>query len=412
MVSAKTARRVWHPETEAERNLVREHLKAVLRDPHFANSKRYPGLLRYVVECTLQGNAAQIKERIIGIEVFQRPNDYDTNSDTVVRFTAGEVRKRLSLYNHEHDEAIVEISIPQGSYVPEFMLRVDEAETVPDVPVVAPAAIGPPAAPPLHEEPPAAAMRPARSRSLRWVILGFAFLFAGVLMLALLRAHRHETALDRFWKPIATHEGTSLIVPGGVVFSPNLYSGVETAGKSDEYPFVSMQIAAAIAHVCTLVQQKKGGYVIQPANTTNLSDLRDRPVVLLGGYNNQWALRLLEDTRFHFGSPDHPSILDGEHPDRIWQRDHSQPYAAADDYALIARLHDPTSGSPIIVIAGLGRNGTEAGAQYLTNPRYLAELERQIAKPLEDENIEIVLKVRVVDGRTGAPSLEAVARWK
>ena len=55
-----------------------------------------PGLLRYVVEQTLSGNEENLKERTLGVEVFRRSPDYDTNLDPVVRLSAGEVRKRLA----------------------------------------------------------------------------------------------------------------------------------------------------------------------------------------------------------------------------------------------------------------------------------------------------------------------------
>ena len=51
--------------------LVREQLERLVAHSLFANSKRYPALLGYVVEQTLQGNAADLKERSIGIEVHE-----------------------------------------------------------------------------------------------------------------------------------------------------------------------------------------------------------------------------------------------------------------------------------------------------------------------------------------------------
>src|SRR5579862_3556134 len=81
--------------------LVREQLERLVAHSLFANSKRYPALLGYVVEQTLQGNAADLKERSIGIEVFGRAPTYDANADPIVRITAGEVRKRLGLYYYD-----------------------------------------------------------------------------------------------------------------------------------------------------------------------------------------------------------------------------------------------------------------------------------------------------------------------
>ena len=97
------SRDAWHPQTRQDRDAILLELQEVLASPHFCNSKRYPALLKYIVEETLAGNSEAAEgERTLGVEVFDRPPAYDTNADTVVRYTAGEVRKRLSLYYHEH----------------------------------------------------------------------------------------------------------------------------------------------------------------------------------------------------------------------------------------------------------------------------------------------------------------------
>lgn len=98
MASIGSVTGAWHPRTEGERQLVRSQLEKIVSDARFVASKRYPCLLRYIVEQTLAGNEDNLKERTIGIEVFHRPPDYDTNADPVVRLCAAEVRKRLAQY--------------------------------------------------------------------------------------------------------------------------------------------------------------------------------------------------------------------------------------------------------------------------------------------------------------------------
>ena len=51
--------KAWLPETDADRKAVREQL-----------GKRYPSLLKYIVEETLDGRGSQLKERTLGVEVF------------------------------------------------------------------------------------------------------------------------------------------------------------------------------------------------------------------------------------------------------------------------------------------------------------------------------------------------------
>ncbi len=73
------------------------------------------------MEHTLAGRSAELKERLLGIEVFRRAPDYDTNTDPVVRVTAAEVRKRIAQYYQEPGHAHeIRIDVPTGSYVPHF----------------------------------------------------------------------------------------------------------------------------------------------------------------------------------------------------------------------------------------------------------------------------------------------------
>src|SRR5438477_5362011 len=111
--------------SEAEREAIRNQMERMLANPLFKNSKRYPNLLRYIVEHTLAGFPGELKERTLGVEVFGRQPDYDTNADPIVRTTAGEIRKRIAQYYHEHGhESEIRIDLSPGSYVPEFEIPV------------------------------------------------------------------------------------------------------------------------------------------------------------------------------------------------------------------------------------------------------------------------------------------------
>ncbi len=67
--------------SDADRRAIREQLDRLLANPFFSHSKRFPNFLRFVVERTLAGDAENIKERTLGIEIFGRDADYDTASD-------------------------------------------------------------------------------------------------------------------------------------------------------------------------------------------------------------------------------------------------------------------------------------------------------------------------------------------
>jgi eukaryotic-like serine/threonine-protein kinase len=100
---------------------VRSALELVISSDAFAGSKQCQDLLRLMVEHALSGELDALCERMIGVEMFGRPADYDTSNDAVVLVRAAEVRKRLAQYYDELTlPPIVRIELPAGSYVPEF----------------------------------------------------------------------------------------------------------------------------------------------------------------------------------------------------------------------------------------------------------------------------------------------------
>jgi TolB-like protein len=110
------------PEPNAIRHeAVRAQLDRILLSPGFAASPRLCSLLRYLVEQTLNGSAADIKEYSIGLEVFRLPPSFDPKSQSIVRSTAAKLREKLAeFYQGEGMEDPVRIEIPKGRYVPVF----------------------------------------------------------------------------------------------------------------------------------------------------------------------------------------------------------------------------------------------------------------------------------------------------
>jgi hypothetical protein len=107
--------------TEVEKAAIEEQVERLLQNPHFSHSRRFPMFLRFVVRHTLAGQADAVKERTLGIEIFGRSADYDTASDPIVRVTAAEIRKRIAQYYQEPGHEVeIRVSLPAGSYVPQF----------------------------------------------------------------------------------------------------------------------------------------------------------------------------------------------------------------------------------------------------------------------------------------------------
>jgi TolB-like protein len=100
---------------------VRSQLEKILAGEGFARNDRISSFLRFVVEQELSGSGNQLKESVIGVEVFGRRPDYDVRQDSIVRTEAGKLRTRLGKYyaNGGAGDALI-IDLPKGGYRPVF----------------------------------------------------------------------------------------------------------------------------------------------------------------------------------------------------------------------------------------------------------------------------------------------------
>lgn len=123
--------------TAANPDEVRKQLDRVLSSDGFANTVKLQGFLRYVVEQTLAGRTGEIKESVIGLEVYHKAASYDPRYDSTVRAEAAKLRSRLDQY-YDNKGALdpIRISVPKGSYIPHFEWREPLPEAVPPPPAL------------------------------------------------------------------------------------------------------------------------------------------------------------------------------------------------------------------------------------------------------------------------------------
>jgi len=99
----------------------RAELAAVRGSELFSRTPALANLLTYLCEKTFAGEAHQIKEYTIAVEVFGRRVDYDQEADSIVRVEAARLRKRLKqFYEGPGAHHRIHIAIPVGQYVPVF----------------------------------------------------------------------------------------------------------------------------------------------------------------------------------------------------------------------------------------------------------------------------------------------------
>ena len=407
---------------------VREQLDRLLVHPLFANSKRYPALLAYTVEQTLLGNAADLKERSIGIEVFGRAPTYDANADPVVRITAGEVRKRLGLYYYDssHNGELV-IELPIGSYVPVFRQ--------PDLPPEAPAVFPEPEIDQPPQIPVAAAPVPAeaRPRRLGWlVVAGLVLAASAVGVVVGLRIHPvppvdPPSNIDRFWEPfLSSNNPTTFCLgePAKNIDTDSINSFDAPLGppQQTEQLYVRLHLSGnlALADVITLtrtaapLETRHKLFRVVPASAATFAQLREGPIVLIGAFDNIWTLRVTQKLRFGFESKDGVALLVDRKSNKqtTWATAWDLPYQKLSrDYAIVARIHDSTTGQPVIIAAGISEEGTEAAGEILYNPVYLDSLLAKAPANWEKMNMEAVIETQVIEGHSGPPNILAVETW-
>jgi len=107
------------PTGETEAAASRRQLERVLESPGFTRNERLSRFLRFLVERHLEGRDSELKESVIGIEVFGRRPDYNPKQDATVRIEAGKLRARLTeYYAGEGKQDAVIIELPKGGYAP------------------------------------------------------------------------------------------------------------------------------------------------------------------------------------------------------------------------------------------------------------------------------------------------------
>lgn len=411
----------WTPCSEVEKGAVQQQLELLLASPLFHSSKRYPRFLRFVVARALAGQTDQLKERILGVEIFDRPADYDTNTDPIVRVTAAEIRKRIEHYyqdsKHSHE---IRMILPSGSYAPQFYWPGHPT----GLPATALELAGETAEPVKVLTPPVVAVAPpqakrtfAPSRTLTFALALLILVIASATVWQMSR----PPVLKQFWEPFISSPSPVLIC----VADQSQFSTIrqrDAADPSHEITLPDSMVALIIDDVSPLVNiaallrtYGKTTRVLGEANTT-LTDLRRGPAIFIGAYDNIWTLRLTSPLHFHFANDTEMNKLwieDRANPgNHKWMMDRTvQQTGTYSDYAIVARFVDPDIEQLVVVAAGIGRGGTVAAGEFLVDSQRMDELLKNVPSDWKRKNIEIVLETQVIGDRSGPPRIAAAYVW-
>ena len=103
---------------------VRQQLDRMLASPTFQQVDRLKRFLSFIVTETIAGRGDQLKEYVVGVQVFDKEASFDPRTDPIVRVQARRLRARLARYYRaegQTDETIIDL--PKGGYLPVFKRR-------------------------------------------------------------------------------------------------------------------------------------------------------------------------------------------------------------------------------------------------------------------------------------------------
>ncbi len=406
---------------------VREQLGRIIASPVFRTSKRCVTFLEYVVHAAVEGRSASLKEKALGIRVFNRDPDYDPKQDSVVRVTANDVRKRLAQYYGLGHQSELRIDLPPGSYLPDFHSPAEHTAIHGDL------------------VPHSADARKPKPRQTIWLRLllltiGAAAVVA-ILTFAIRRSEGARSVVDQFWAPML--EGTEpVLLCVGQPRAYNLLEPLDTeipkfheqahsapaAKRSDVISidpnkivpmfdrYVALGDAMCLSDMAGLFTRRNRGYFIRGGGSTSFADLRESPAVLIGAFTNDWTLRLMGELRFTLernGDLGSPHVHDRLNPSkRDWQLVNEWPdWKMPADYAIVSRVLDPMTGKMVVSAAGITQYGTAAAGEFLTKAKYLQIALRQAPRDWTRKNIQFVLRTRVIQGTAGPPQVLATQFW-
>jgi hypothetical protein len=398
---------------------VRTELNAILKSSYFSGSKRCQDFLEFIVQQALDGNYEYLTERFLGAELFGRPINYETGTDSIVRVRANDVRRRLAQYYAEdHGGPHVVIELASGNYVPEFHWRAPKAAAA------APGAALPeaPAMPSnaSHQESIATLPVPDsgdHARQHRWRIL------AGLISVALILGScagwwLRERTLDRSVYPLNYEPSMSSLwsafvnAPAhetDVVVSDVSFQLIEDIEKRsftlNEYlnrsylsQVETQSSGSNLQSVLTLVASKNFGNssefrlaqqmaaLDRIGNRMHIYNARDYSsalagqdnIILIGSqYSNPW--QQLFGALLNF-KENPPGVDPGTVINTSPKAGELAVYSPTDTvgYCVVAYLPNPDRGTKVLLIEGTSSEATEAGGDYLLSEDKISEFEKTL----------------------------------
>jgi hypothetical protein len=415
-------------------------LERIAASSHLRRATRLQMLLQYLGKRSLKDHFETMHEQMVGVEVFGRPEGYDTSIDNIVRTNVSELRKRIDAYfNAEGVGETLIMEIPRWSYIPVFKSRpviaqissVPPLATIPSILTEAPVQHLVEAAPEARTVP---HERHWMAPALLAAVLMSIALAAGLVYFWIqyrnlhrsLYAWQYEPSVAALWNDILSASPDTDVVLADASFgllqdlnkktvpfddylnrsyvsefqsqNPSLSRIVRwNLGSQDEF-----KLAHRILNLDPL------GKKIHLYNARDyMPDLTNHDnVILIGGrISNPWDDLFEGRMNFSVNFDNDGSIAvvnrapaTGEQP--MYTQSNSV------QYCVVGYLPNPSHNGQVLLIEGTGAEATEAAGNFLLSENQLSSFK----KTLHVERLpyfEVLLKVSSVQGTPLASTVEA-----
>jgi len=407
-------------------NLGREdklnQLERVLQSRAMHGSENLKSFLKFVALKSIDDATDQVKEYTIATEVFGRRNDFSPRSDSVVRVQASRLRQKLQeYYASEGRSDRILIELPKGHYYPVFsVLESSPDSQTPTETVEQQAEQSNGGAPQITTAHPQRSSSTARARSRAAGFVAAIVLLAGTIVLLVisninLRSHSRDAALTNeaeklgpVWVPFLRNDDQTLLVLSNpavyrftnardtdVILKNSLNLTPEeakhvndtvgdkfmvkhNAGRlvlsTDE--FTGMGEAIGLARMTALFRAANRGVLLKQSRTISPEDLKNYNIILLGSvWVNEWSGKLPIKEDFNYTSR---ATIENLNPLAGEEREYGPKFdndgRLVEDWGLITVKPNILYRNTVMVLAGIHSEGTEAAAEYVTNPDYLKTL--------------------------------------
>ena len=427
-----------------------EQLDRLLQSRTLQGSENLQSFLKYIALKSINESTDQLKEYTIATEVFGRKN-FSPRGDSIVRVQASRLRQKLhEYYSTEGKADRVLIELPKGHYITVFSRLGGEEAKVEGVkiePLPLQLVAGNPGQGPFQRTDERVVTTPPERK---WVIV-LAVVLVALLSIATplaishinLRQQVREAAsqirVDRFgmvWEPflqnsdqtlmilsnpavyrLTNPKDTEAVLKNSIPITPGQASHVNaavgdkfmvkhSAGRlvlcTDEY--TGMGEAIGLARITELFRSAGRSALLKQSRTVSPEDLRNYNVVLLGSvWVNEWAGKPPIREVFTYsasGAIENLAVRPGE--EREYGPKFDEDGKLVEDYGLITVKPNFQFRNTVMVLAGLHSEGTQAAAEYVTNPDYLNTLNDRLrqfsARGNPPKYYQALLKVAVENG--------------